>query len=258
MHLTRILIGCSLSLAVCCMVSTPSMAQVEESIQAFDEGNAAYREGRYQEAIDAYEKAVDQGYVSGALYYNLGNAYYRHDDIGQAIRYYEKARLLIPDNRELIHSLDIARTRTVDQFSQLPVPAWTRRWRSVVAVSAGRSLFVFGFLTYVLAIGLVIYRRWTGNRGSWLRRIRAASLVVAVLFLTSAFIASVQSEKQNRAVVIVEQATLHDQPADDAVSELTVHEGLLVDVLQQNETWVEVRLPNGTRGWVQVEAVADV
>jgi tetratricopeptide (TPR) repeat protein len=254
----RVVFGVCLGLALAWLAPERAFAQVEEAVQAFDEGNTAYREGDYEKAIASYEEAIGRGFVSGALYYNLGNAYYRHDRIGQAIRYYEKARLLMPDNRELLHNLEIARAQTVDQFSQLPLPSWTRWWRSMIASSAGRGLFVFGILTYLLAIGLVIYRLWTGVRNPWIRRARAAALGAAVLLLGAAFAASIQSERQGQAVVIVNQVALRQQPAENAVTELAIHEGVLVDILQQNDLWIEVRLPNGARGWVTADAVAEV
>ena len=61
-------------LFVFCAPALQSSAQIAPSVQAFDQGNELYREGKYQEAVDAYQKAIDGGYASGALYYNLGNA----------------------------------------------------------------------------------------------------------------------------------------------------------------------------------------
>lgn len=234
------------------------MAQLEEAVQAFDEGNAAYREGDYQGAIDAYNKAIDKGYVSGTLFYNLGNAYYRHDELGQAILYYEKARLLMPDNRELAHNLAFANSQKVDEFSQLPLPAWTQWWRSMVAKSAGTGLYVTGLLAYLLGMGLLIFKMWTKHPSPWIRRVRALAFVLAGILLVSAFAASIQSEEHTRAVVIVDQIALHEAPAENAPIELSIHEGLLVDVLAQEGTWAEVRLPNGARGWILAESLADI
>ena len=76
------------------------VAQIEAAVQAFDQGNEFYRLGQYSEAVETYHQAIDGGFTSGALLYNLGNAYFRLDELGQAIRYYEKARLLLPENLE--------------------------------------------------------------------------------------------------------------------------------------------------------------
>lgn len=240
------------------LMPIPAMAQLEEAVQAFDEGNAAYLEGDYQGAINAYNKAIDHGYVSGSLFYNLGNAYYRHDELGQAIRYYEKARLLMPNNRELAHNLAFTNSKTIDTFSQLPLPAWTRWWRSMIAKTAGTGLYTMGILAYLLAVGLLIFKMWTKHPSPWIRRARSFTFILAGILLVSAFAASMQSEEHARAVVIAAQTALREAPAEDAPTELSIHEGLLVDVLTQEGTWAEVKLPNGARGWILAESLADV
>ena len=64
---------------------------------SFDEGdikfktaNQFYKEGKYLEAIKAYEEIVDDGGLeSGAIYYNLGNSYFRLRNLGKTILNYE-------------------------------------------------------------------------------------------------------------------------------------------------------------------------
>lgn len=43
----------------------------------FERGNRLYREGRYEEAVEAYQKALEQGDSSPQLHYNLGTALLR-------------------------------------------------------------------------------------------------------------------------------------------------------------------------------------
>ena len=122
-------------------VSSPVFGQVEEAVRAFDEGNQLYRDGQYEDAIIAYERARSLGYTSGLLNYNLGNAYYRSDQLGQAIRFYEKAKAFIPDSEELAHNIAIAKSQAKDQFSQLPAPAWSIWWHNLIAKNGSRPLF---------------------------------------------------------------------------------------------------------------------
>ena len=42
----------------------------------FEEGNAAYNEGNYEQAMTAYQNIVDAGMESATLFYNMGNTYY--------------------------------------------------------------------------------------------------------------------------------------------------------------------------------------
>lgn len=235
-----------------------SSAQLPEAVRLFDAGNTLYQAGNYQSALATYEEALAHGYGSADLYYNIGNAYYRLDQIGQAIRYYEKARRLAPDHRELLHNLSIARSRTLDQFSQLPTPFWRVWWNHFIGLFGIPVLFWMGLGLYLLATGFLVYRIWTRTRSPWNRRGLAISAVLGLLLLLAAFTASLEAQNTREAVVIVERVSLHEAPLQDATIALDIHAGLLLDVLQKQDTWLEVRLPNGVTGWVPATSVGEV
>ncbi|MEM8485884.1 MAG: tetratricopeptide repeat protein [Bacteroidota bacterium] len=230
--------------------STAAYGQIETAVQAFDAGNESYRTGDYADALAAYEEALAGGYTSGALFYNMGNAHYRLDQLGEAVLYYEKARLLTPENAELLHNLEIINTKTVDQFTQLPVPAWVSWWQTMLAKNGGRWLFWVGMLFYLLAVGVIIYRMRMGALNPWIRRLRAVTILLGCVFLFAAFAASMQSVEASRAVIMAERVDVKAQPDPEGITEVAIHEGLVVDILQYSEEWIEVRLPNGARGWV--------
>lgn len=248
----------ALCLFLVVMGPTNAYAQIEVAVQAFDAGNESYRTGDYAGALVAYEEALAGGYASGALFYNMGNAHYRLDQLGQAVLYYEKARLLTPENAELLHNLEIISTKTVDQFTQLPVPVWVTWWQTMLARNGGRWLFWVGMLFYVLAVGVIIYRMRVGGLNPWIRRLRAMTILLGCVFLFAAFAASTQSVESSRAVILAERVDVKEQPDAAGITEVSIHEGLVVDILQQSEDWIEVRLPNGARGWVPANVAASI
>ncbi len=235
----------------------PAAAQVADAARRFDEGNRRYTQGAYQDALKAYEQALAAGYDSGALYYNMGNAYFRLDELGQAIRYYEKARRLMPDDPQLLHNLNIARSRIDVPFSSLPTPLWTSWWRYVVRAGA-LPFFVGGLFFYGIAAALAGHRIWRGTRNPWRRRALSASLLLGLALLTTALAASLDRTTNRQAVVVAEQAPLHEAPEDEAPATLDVPEGILVDVLRRQDAWIEVRLPNGVTGWIPANDAAEV
>ena len=238
------------------LLAVPAQAQVNDAVLAFDAGNEQFEKGAYQQALQSYQQAIDAGFVSGALYYNMGNAYFRLDQLGQAIRYYEKARRLMPENAELQHNLDVARSQIATPISSLPTPVWETWWDRFVLRVGAFPFFIAGLLFYTLAAALIGHRIWSSTRNPWLRRVLSASLILGVVLLTIAFAASLNPTQ--RAVVVADTAALREAPADTAATELDVPEGVLVDVLQRQDTWLEVRLPNGVTGWIQATTTADV
>ena len=69
--------------------------------ELFYQGNLAYKEGKYDSAIDSYEKILGLGLESGNLYYNLGNVYFKKGEFGKAMLNYKRALMLIPNDSDL-------------------------------------------------------------------------------------------------------------------------------------------------------------
>ena len=240
------------------LLAPAAQAQLSEAARLFDQGTQHYGEGAYQEALTAYGKALEQGYAGGALYYNMGNAYYRLDELGQAIRHYEKARRFIPDDPQLLHNLDIARSKINAPFSTLPKPFWITWWKQYIVRTGPTLFFILGFIFYGIAAALFGHRIWTSTRNPWHRRALSASLLLGLLLLATAFAVSLDRTLDRQAILIADRTALREAPQAIAPSDLDVSEGILLDVLGQQENWLEVRLPNGVTGWIQADTAADI
>ncbi|MDD5406670.1 MAG: tetratricopeptide repeat protein [Sulfurovaceae bacterium] len=67
-------------------------------------GNSYYKEGKYKEAINAYEKAQN----SVNKYYNIGNSYFKLEDFDSSIKSYEQA-LKVQKDQDAQHNLELAK-----------------------------------------------------------------------------------------------------------------------------------------------------
>lgn len=236
------------------VIATSASAQaLDQAIRHFDDGNIRYRQGDFRGALTSYDHAVAEGFVSGALFLNMGNAYYRLDETGQAVRYYEKAAEIMPRSAELDHNLVIVREQVIDQFSRLPDPFWKEWWQSVIRFFGPSALMAIGMIFYAAATVALAFRI-RGGQTPWRRRLLALSTALALVFLVAGFTASVEDQSANRAVVLIDEVALLEGP-EGARSGLDIHEGLVVDVLVIRNEWMEVRLPNGATGWVRSQAL---
>lgn len=66
--------------------------------QSVAEADSAYSQGKYAEAVDIYEKIIEEKGVSAALLYNLGNARAKGGDYGKAMVAYLRALRLDPSD----------------------------------------------------------------------------------------------------------------------------------------------------------------
>ena len=107
------------------------LAQSESCKIWFEEGNAAYNEGLYEQALEKYNQVVEFGLESASLYYNMGNAYYKAKDYPHAILYYEKALKLDPSNEDIHTNLEIANLAIVDKIEPIPQSFPVRWWNGL-------------------------------------------------------------------------------------------------------------------------------
>src|SRR3954468_3399935 len=75
----------------------------------FEKANAAYSEGRFEEAATGYESLIREGKSHANLFYDLGNARYRLGDFGKAILNYQRPLPLEPRHPEADANLRLAR-----------------------------------------------------------------------------------------------------------------------------------------------------
>jgi tetratricopeptide (TPR) repeat protein len=234
---------------------TPARAQPDSLTHRFRNAHQAYAQGQYARAVDLYQRLLNSDRESKALYYNLGNAYARLEEWGEAIRYYEKARQLRPSDARVEHSLEQVRRR-----AGVYVPGRTPPQGLGGIVRDWSPLAIFWGGWALLVVGLAA--AWGWGRSSVWKALRSPSvwgpITAGLLSMAVAFgVAFVQSQDY-RAVVIADQAPLHATPTTEAVSDTTLPEGALLEVRSRRAQWTEVRLHDGTTGWISSKALGDV
>jgi tetratricopeptide (TPR) repeat protein len=245
---TRLFAGLGL-LLVCGMVHAAESPQ-----DLFKQGNAAYADGKFAEAIPLYERARDAGLRHWALHYNLGNALYRSGRLGPAVAQYERSFRLNSASADTVYNLNLAATRAGDPRvpeSALPALFWRLFYfLSLNLLTLATSLLFFA-LTIYLAGGLL--ERWSIHRSAAL----PPALVLVFLLLWT----GVRIYLQERPIAIVTSATAEVRSGPNLTypANFTVPEGRRVLVLKEQEAvagWVEIGVPQeGLKGWVPDSAV---
>jgi tetratricopeptide (TPR) repeat protein len=236
------------------LLAPPAAAQPDSLRRPFEAANAAYEQGRYARAAAAYRAILGTGYESGALHYNLGNAYVRLDRLGQAIRSYEKARRLRPGDPRLQHNLEQARRRAGVYPGRLP----PRGFVGLVAGWSPLALFVAGWLLLIGGGTVAVGGERPGVSGTLRHPLVWGPVAGGLLLVAVALGTSYIQSTQQRAVVVAGQAPLRAAPTPTAVSDTTLPEGTLLGVRARRAQWTEVRLADGTVGWVPARALGDV
>lgn len=218
----------------------------------FRQGNEAYRQSDYQQAIEAYTAVLDAGYENADLYYNLGNAYYRTEQMGMAVLCYERALRIEPGFAEAKQNLALANARTEDKITPIPeflLARWYRALNTLLPPTGWLiTLLVLGVLV-VVAAGLI---RFSGSY-QWRKTAFVAIIVIGVLLLVAiccTFSSVNRYNRHDRAVVTQPMVVVKGSPDDAGVDKLVLHEGTTLVVDETLGTWYKVRLADGNTGWL--------
>jgi tetratricopeptide (TPR) repeat protein len=215
------------------------------STAGFDSANKLYEEGKFADAASAYEKLVQSGQVSAALYFNLGNAWFKSGQIGRAIAAYRQAQRITPRDPDLRANLQFARNQTPSPT--LPPSRW-QRWMGRLTLNEW-TLLASGAVW--LWLGLLAALQWRPALRPVLRTY-VYSLAVLVVLLCASVVAALREGRFVRtAVVVSREASVRYGPLAESPTAFTVHDGAELRVLDQKDEWLQVNAGPRRIGWLR-------
>ncbi len=238
-------IGCALVLLAAAGL------RAETASDAFDQANKLYERGKYSQAAAAYQKMIESGRVSAAVYFNLGNAWFKAGQTGRAIFAYRRAEMLSPRDPDIRANLQFARNQAAGGAS---APGWRwRRWLDRLTLNEWTlaAAVAFGLLFIVLTARQI----WPRLRKSGSGLPIALAAVCAGLVGCAAWAAEARLAEQ-LCVVVVPEAVVRLGPLDEAQSAFTVRDGAELTVLDQKGDWLEVGDAAKRIGWLPQNEVA--
>lgn len=218
----------------------------------FAKGNQAYNEGRFQDAVTAYEQAVQGGAIHANVFYNVGNAWYRLGNFGKAILNYERALALEPRHPEADANLRLARDEArALEFRTTPVEryagmATTKQLTIAAAVSLWIALFLCG------------HSFFSPRRSIGRNALVALALLICAFSISGVCVLENSARGEGLAVVTGKQTEARVATADNAKSLLVLPPGSEIKVLSERGDWIYAALPNEQRGWIPSAAAERV
>ena len=240
------------------MTFQESIPAQEEAL--WEQANAAYNSGEYAQAQSLYEAIAAMGLQSAALYYNMANAYFKQDDIAHAILYYHRALRLEPADEDIRHNLEYAEQSTKDIIDEIPeffLFAWMRSLRDVMG---GNAWTILSLLLLVVTLStaivyLLAQRLAVRKMGFYLMAVCGVLFVV-----TTAFAMSSRGVVKNHteAVVMSSSVSIKSSPDRSSTELFVLHEGTTVTTGNEVDGWIEIRIADGRKGWIELSRIEHI
>jgi tetratricopeptide (TPR) repeat protein len=237
-----------------------SFAKANDNNSKFDSANAAYAKGNYENAILLYEKIVSEGQEAPELYFNLGNAYFKSKKIALAILNYERAKKLNPDNEDILVNLKLANQQIEDKIDAVP-QLFLLEWKNGFIhtfTEKGWAILCIVFVT----IGLILIAIYISSNNQLIKRIGFFGGVSILLFSTFLFFAAKNkynlTKYSSDAIITSSSVTATGSPSEKGTKLFILHEGTKVNITQEDADWAEIKIANGTVGWVKSNSLTSI
>lgn len=222
-----------------------------------DSATNAYTKGQYESAIKWYEQVLSTGQESAGIYYNLGNAWFKLNEMAQAIYNYEKALLLDPSDEDILFNLKIANSRIVDKIDVVPDLFFERWWKSLYTLFPGDTwawLSILFTALFLIALGLFVLSVKSVQK--------KVGFYSALLFLFLTFFGYAFAYKNHfrqshhtHGIVFEPSVTVKSSPDENSVDLFVLHEGTKVQLSDSLNSWVKIKIANGSVGWMPSQAI---
>jgi len=220
----------------------------------------AYNNKQYTESVKLYSIIVESGYESYALYYNLANAFFRANEYTQAILYYEKALKLAPNNEDIQHNIEVVSSKLIDKVDKVPELFYKRWWKQVLNLMDIDTLAVFNIL--LLTISLLLIAIYISFSDILIRKISFWTGLMLLFFFGIGILAASQRNHylsgQHEAIVFTPTVNIKSSPDANSKDIFVLHEGMKVTLLDVVAEWQEIRISNGSIGWIKASDLRNI
>lgn len=236
------------------IVSTSILSAQINVENIFSQANELYNKGSYIEAINNYKEIIKNDFHSAELYYNLGNAYYRLDSIASSVYYYEKALQLNPNDREIIDNLELINKTLVDEIDPITIPLIESILNRV------SNIFYFetwGYISIFFSFLIVaLFLSYYFANSSRVKRLTFVLLCISSIFMLVSLINGNKGYNNyinnEYAVIYSYETDLKTEPNYRSETLFMLHEGTKIQVLENYNNWIKIRLVNGQVGYIQL------
>ncbi len=218
------------------------------------EAETAYTKGDFQSATKLYQQMIDAGARNAEIYFNLGNAYYQLHDLGRSLLNYRRAEQLAPRDEDLRLNIARVRAQRVDVLNSSvaisdQIAQWESSWLS--NSEAEQIILILWWISCGCLSAYLLLRRWR----RWTRWGAIVSFVVFVFVGVVSGIRVVVDNTYPSAVIISSTTSVLTGPDAKYMRIFELHAAGEVRIMERQNDWVRVQLPDLQEGWIKADSI---
>ncbi len=225
--------------------------------KTFERGIEQYQAGQFFEAIESFEKILEQKLESFETYYNLGNAYFKTNQLPSAIYYYEKALQIRPHNEDALHNLALTNSLIHKESQIVPEAFHIRFANKTMKLFSPNGWAVAGVVFFTLTLVCIVFFLLQTN--TRIKRFLFYLSMTGVLITSGTWYFGDRVYKSivepNHAIIMVVSAGIKSSPDKSSADVYVAPSGTKVKIISKLGDWYEVRVPDGNKGWILSETV---
>ena len=213
----------------------------------FLDGIKNYKEGDFKQAAIKFEALAQNNIKNPYLFYNIANAYLKANDIGHAILWYERAKILAPNDPDLKFNLEYANTLVKDKKEDtMNIMDVLFFWDNLIPLKIIQiTAIFFSFLFFLWAAVRVVKKQ---------KIFSGTGILLCSLFVLVTAITCVNYYKQSArqtAVIVQEKVAVRSGVTDISTKLFSLHAGTKVIVKETKDGYLKILFSKGKVGWVK-------
>ena len=231
------------TLIITLLVSISSFA----SDQLFEKANKAYNNSDYTSAITLYDSILTIGLESSELYYNLGNCHYKAQNWANAIWHYEKS-LKLERNEKTIQNLELANLKIIDRIEEIPQLFYKKWWSSFISMFNTFSWQLISILIIWFALTIKILSQFTNYKKEHFLSILYSLTLISVFATYSSYQRNITKKE---AIIFTSSVVVNSAPTTNSTNLFSLHSGSKIEILDTIGEWINIKIANGSSGWIK-------
>ncbi|MFN3940773.1 MAG: tetratricopeptide repeat protein, partial [Chitinophagales bacterium] len=233
--------------------------QAQDSIN-IQTANAQYENKNYFAAIDMYQSIIHTQGPSAEVYYNLGNAYYKTNQIGLAIVNYERCLALSPRDADAVFNLQLANLKLKDKLEPVNRLFIIRLWHGWIQLLQVNQWLIISLICIWLALaGFAVFRF---SKKIFIRKTGFYLFAAGMVFFIISLITTLGRDAYNRnyvfGIITSPSLIIKSEPSENSTNLMMLHEGLKLRILDKQNNWCKITLPDGNQGWALISGVTQI